>query len=288
MKKAIFTIFAVFFIFSNCIAIEVPKLKSYVNDYANMLNNEEINKLTKILETEETKNSNQIYILTIDSIEGQILENFSIKVAENWKPGQKNKDNGVIIIIIKNERLVRIEVGKGLEGSLTDLLTGRIIDYELTPELKSGNICLGLEKTINSITLAIKGEYKFEKTDKKSKQIKKENENLETVFLIFFVICGFISIINIILGGIVGAILAPTLAYFMLDYSGSILIGIAVLGFILGLISKIILEIILNSRGGGGKSGSSISFGGGGGRFGGGGAFGKWWFIKKKSKRSGL
>jgi len=118
---------------SQASGLNVPALKGRVNDYADMLSPGETAELQAKLEQHEKETSNQIVILTVPSLEGEVLEDFSIRVADKWKIGQKGKDNGVIILIARDEKKIRIEVGRGLEGVLTDLLSGRIIEEMKTP-----------------------------------------------------------------------------------------------------------------------------------------------------------
>ena len=117
---------------------EVPKLQGYVNDYAGMISSSAKSKLEEGLRAFEQSDSTQIVILTISSLEGENLEEFGIKVAETWKIGQQVKDNGVLFIVSKQDRKIRIEVGRGLEGKLTDLTSGRIIDRVIKPRFSEG------------------------------------------------------------------------------------------------------------------------------------------------------
>ncbi len=135
-----FIISCVLFLFlsSSGHALDVPKLQGYVNDYATMISPPVRAELNNELRAFEQIDSTQIVILTVPSLEGEALEDFSIKVAEAWKIGQKNKDNGVILLVAKQDRKIRIEVGRGLEGRLTDLMSGRIIDLVMKPRFKRG------------------------------------------------------------------------------------------------------------------------------------------------------
>ncbi|MDH3828258.1 MAG: TPM domain-containing protein [Desulfobacterales bacterium] len=108
----------------NLWALEVPALRTRVNDHAGMLSAATRQQLEDILSRLEQTDSTQIVVLTIPSLGGEVLEEFSLKVAEKWQIGQKGFDNGAILLIAKNDRKLRIEVGYGLEGSLTDLMAG--------------------------------------------------------------------------------------------------------------------------------------------------------------------
>ena len=112
-------VFLVFFILlltappARC--LEVPSLKGRVNDYANMISPQVRSRLENELRNFEKTDSTQIVVLTVNSLEGDSLEDFSIRVAEAWKIGQKGKDNGAILLVAKNDRKTRIEVGRGLK-----------------------------------------------------------------------------------------------------------------------------------------------------------------------------
>ncbi|HNI89138.1 MAG TPA: TPM domain-containing protein, partial [Leptospiraceae bacterium] len=113
-------------------ALDVPYLSGRVVDEAGILSEETKSSLEKKLIEQEKKTSNQLVVLTIPSLEGEVLEDYSIKVATTWKLGQKGKDNGVLLLIAKDDRKLRIEVGYGLEGTLTDVMCSRIIRNEIT------------------------------------------------------------------------------------------------------------------------------------------------------------
>ncbi|MBF0298130.1 MAG: TPM domain-containing protein [Oligoflexia bacterium] len=107
----------------------------------------------------ENSDSTQVVVLTIPTLEEENLEEFSIKVAQKWQIGKNKKDNGVILLVAKQERKVRIEVGRGLEGKLTDLVSGRIIRQEIVPYFREEDYNLGLVAGVNSIIAVVKGEY---------------------------------------------------------------------------------------------------------------------------------
>lgn len=143
----------------NVAALEVPKATGYVNDRAGLISSSTELKIENFLRGFEGSDSTQLVILTVESLEGEALEEYSLKVAENWKLGQKDKDNGALLLIAKQERKIRIEVGYGLEGKLTDLLTGRIIDNEISPRFKAGDFEGGVVAGISAMAEAVRGEY---------------------------------------------------------------------------------------------------------------------------------
>ncbi len=143
----------------NVVALEVPKLNGYVNDLAGVISPETELKIEHFLRGFESSDSTQLVVLTIDSLEGEALEEYSLKVVESWKIGQKEKDNGALLLIAKQEREMRIEVGYGLEGKLTDLLAGRIIDNEIKPRFQAGDFDGGVIAGVASMAEAVRGEY---------------------------------------------------------------------------------------------------------------------------------
>ncbi len=142
------------------LALDVPPLKGRVNDYAGMMSSYTQQQLESVLRDLEQTDSTQLVVLTIPSLEGEVLEEFSLKVAEQWKIGQKGFDNGAVLLIAKKERDIRIEVGYGLEGSLTDLMAGRIIRDVIVPRFRAGNFDQGVLDGVQAMIGVVRGEYK--------------------------------------------------------------------------------------------------------------------------------
>jgi uncharacterized protein len=140
-------------------ALKVPPLRGRVNDYAGMISPSARADIEARLEALERSDSTQAAVLTVESLEGRPIEEFSMKVAERWKIGQKRLDNGVIIVVARQDRRLRIEVGYGLEGRLTDLVAGRIIDNEMKPAFRSGDYDGGFRKGVDAVIRAVRGEY---------------------------------------------------------------------------------------------------------------------------------
>jgi uncharacterized protein len=118
-------------------ALEVPPLAAPVTDMAQLLSAEQAEQLNKLLLDYETETSNQFAVLIIPSLEGEVLESYSIRVAEAWALGQPDKDNGLLLLVALAERRLRIEVGYGLEGVLTDAFCGRVIDNTIVPYFRN-------------------------------------------------------------------------------------------------------------------------------------------------------
>ena len=162
MRRKFFFLWLIFFLSGyQALALEVPeKPEGRVTDYTGTLSPSEKGTLERKLADFEKETTNQIAVLLIPSLEGDSLEDYSIRLAEKWKIGQKGRSNGVIFLIVKNDRKLRIEVGYGLEGTLPDALSGSILSNEITPRFKAGQFFLGIEAGLNAIVAATKGEYK--------------------------------------------------------------------------------------------------------------------------------
>jgi uncharacterized protein len=130
-----------------------------VNDHANVLSESEKAGLESILKRFEAETTNQVVLLVIPSLEGDSLEDFSIRVAEAWKVGQKGRDNGVIFLVAIEDRKARIEVGYGLEGTLTDAQSGRILRNLVFPAFRQGAYPSGIQAGVVGILQTIQGEF---------------------------------------------------------------------------------------------------------------------------------
>lgn len=165
-------------------ALDIPRAVGYVTDNAGLLTQTTRLKLEQFLREFEASDSTQIVVLTILTLEGEALEDYSLRVLENWKVGQKGLDNGALLLIAKAERKIRIETGYGLEGRLTDLLAGRIIDNEISPRFKQGDFDGGVIAGVVGMAEAVRGEYTG--SGRSSSQKKKSNPFGFLIPLIFF------------------------------------------------------------------------------------------------------
>lgn len=224
-------------------ALEVPLLKARINDLADILSYSEENLLETLLREAEEKTSSQFALLTLKSLEGDSLEDFSIRVAEKWKIGQKGLDNGVIVIIAMAERKIRIEVGYGLEPILTDAKCGYIIRNDIVASFRKGDHFEGINKALTKITGIVNKEFDIspEELARYKKAQKKDKGSGIPFGLIFFLILIFM---NIFRGGRGSG------------RGGSVFWG--------------------GGFGGGSGGSGGGGFSGGGGSFGGGGASGGW------------
>lgn len=191
MKKIILLILIVFMV-TTLYPLGFPKLKGRVNDYANILYADQEKNIEWLLEDLEKKTSAQVVLLTINTLDGDTIEDYSIRLTEqeDWKIGQKGLDNGVILIISMKERKLRLEVGYGLEGALTDLKSSYIIRKLIVPSFKTGGYYHGILRGLTTVSGIISKEYDISPEDlKKFKEKKSENKGVS--FIIFVIIFFF-------------------------------------------------------------------------------------------------
>jgi uncharacterized protein len=282
----------------------VPYLGGRVDDTAGMLSAGTIQALEATLKAHEDSTSNQVVVLTVPSLEaGETIEQFSIRVADTWKIGQKGKDNGVLLIVSRDDRKVRIEVGRGLEGALPDITCGQIIRHEIIPRFKAQDYDGGVTEGVNAILAAIKGEYHAEAAAESGNDM--DVLGILMFGILFLVTVGTFTVIGVATPSKVGWFLYV----FLMPFWSAFPIGVLgpSIGFKLFLAFVVLFpaaRILLpktdwgtrmrtwaasSSRSGGSgssgsgswgsssfSSGSSSSFSGGGGGFSGGGASGSW------------
>lgn len=241
-------ILLIVFVSFNLFSLDVPPLKKMVNDNANVLTSQQELELEKLLRNAQSQTSSQIAMLTIQSLQGENLEDYSLRVAESWKLGQKEFDNGILLLIAMKERKVRIEVGYGLESIITDMKSGFIIRNYIVPEFKKGNFAKGIANGLAVITGLVTKKFEIsEEQLAKYQQQKKQGKKAQIPFgLIVFLFMFIFGGLGRRRGGLFTAL-----------FLGSMLGG--------GRSSS-------SGFGGGGFGG----FSGGGGGFGGGGASGGW------------
>jgi uncharacterized protein len=146
-----------FTVHSATAAIEVPFLRGRVTDDAELLSPDAVKRISAKLESHEKNTTNQVAVLTVATLDGESIEGFAVRVFEKWQLGQKNKDNGILVVVAPKERRMRIEVGYGLEGRLTDLEAGRIIRNIMAPRFKKNNFDDGIEQGVLAIIGQLEG-----------------------------------------------------------------------------------------------------------------------------------
>ncbi len=243
-----------------------------VTDQANVLSTEQKQSLETKLEQFEATSTNQIAIAIIPSLKGDYIENFAVQLFKEWGIGQKGKDNGVLILVATDDHQMRIEVGYGLEGALTDAQSSWIINNTLKPAFKANDYYGGLDKATDQIISATKGE--FSTTDQPAAKNALSGRDIEFLLILGWVILSaFIRLLSKSkswwLGGVVGAIFGAI--------GGVIFGGLSlalILFFSFGFLG-LIIDFFASKAGPKGPGGGLWFLGGGSGGFGnGGGGFG--------------
>jgi uncharacterized protein len=169
-------------------AREVPPLQGHVNDTADMLSPAAEQALEQKLNGYEQRTQHQFALLTIDSLDGDSLEDFSIRVVEKWKLGQKGKDDGLLLLVVKGDRKLRIEVGYGLEGDITDAFSAQVIRKVLTPALRAGNAEAGIERAFDVLMPKAAGEPLPEGAVKPAREPKSSGSPFAILALLFLLL----------------------------------------------------------------------------------------------------
>lgn len=226
-----------------------PALTGRVVDEAGVLDVTERVALTEALASFESKTTNQIVVVTLKSLQGTSVEDYGYQLGRRWQIGQKDKNNGALLIVAPNERKVRIEVGYGLEGTLTDAISKFIIETSILPRFKVGDFSGGIKRGTEDIIQVLSGdaeEWQRRAAQNSSPDITRTDAKASIWPAIVLVLVG------------VGLLI------FCATRGGAICQGIL----------QILLLMLLSGRHGSSRGGSSWS--GGGGSFGGGGASGSW------------
>lgn len=266
----------------NAAELSVPPLTSPVVDTAQLLSSSEKKDLSDLAYEIYAGGGPQISILTIPSLEGNAIEDYSMKVAESWKLGSKEKGNGVLVLIAKNDRQMRIEVGEGIEGDLTDYDTARYT-RNIFPQYFRQNEYHGALRIFMQ-EMAEKFNVKVDATNNDYvRRAPKRVSPISIPFIIgILILLGFVGSIfkrRPGMRGVVSGISTATLGA-LLGFPIAILILFFMVGLAIGLVGLgNFLSAILYSGGGyhgGGPRGGGGSWGGGGGGFSGGGSSGNW------------
>ncbi len=270
--------------------VPVPPLGARVTDLTGTLSGDAVSRIEAQLKDLEARKGSQIAVLIVPTTQPEDIEQFGIRVAESWKLGRKGVDDGAILIVAKDDRRVRIEVGYGLEGALPDITAKRIISEIITPHFRQGDFDGGIEAGVDQMIRVVNGEP-LPEPDKRWENQKGLSNLLPLLLVVVFVASG---ILRAILGRGLGSVATGGLAGFIawvLSHWLPIGLGAGILAFLFSL-------ALGSSRGwsnrggwgsggwgglggglGGGWGGGGLGgggFSGGGGGFGGGGASGGW------------
>ena len=259
--------------------IAIPKLTNRIVDLTNSLDSVQIADIESDLARLENEKGSQIFVLILPSTAPEDIAQFGIRLAEEWQAGRKKIDDGVILIVAKDDRALRIEVGKGLEGAIPDAVSKRIIEEQILPQFRNGNFYDGIKLGVQSLIALIKGEELPLPLEAAGMQFPEE---MGPLFIGSVAVASVLTSFGLkaaLSGGLVGSALSIYGIIASLPWWLAIIFGIGV--FILTLGSGSGSGYSRRRGYGGGSwssgSGSSGGFsGGGGGSFSGGGASGRW------------
>lgn len=250
--------------------VAVPPLNARVIDQTATLSVAEVANLEHELQMFEAKKGSQLAVLIVPTTQPETIEQYALRVAEKWKLGRKKVDDGAILLIAKNDRAVRIEVGYGLEGALNDATSKRIISEVMIPLLKKGDFYGSITAGTEQIIRVIDGEAL--PTVSTAKVVGIENY----VPLIFMLALVFGRMLRALLGRFLGSLVTgggmAGVAWLLIG-TVSTAVGTGIIVFLFTLLAG---GMVGRGFGGGGFGGGGGGFGGGGGGFGGGGASGRW------------
>ncbi|HXN66887.1 MAG TPA: YgcG family protein [Bradyrhizobium sp.] len=277
--------------------VAVPPLSGRVVDQTGTLSPGDIDRLTQILKGFEERKGSQVAVLIVPTTQPETIEQFSIRVADAWKIGRKKIDDGAILVVAKNDRKLRIEVGYGLEGALNDVTAKRIIDEIITPKFRSGDFAGGISDGVARILRVVDGEPLPAPAPQRQQQQQQSSDltwllnPLNPFTIIGILVLGgiFRGIFGRLFGSLTTGGLIGLVAWFIF---GSLIVSAlaAIVASAFTMFSDSITAPAPGGRGGwsgglssgggwssgGSSSSDSGGFSGGGGSFGGGGASGSW------------
>ncbi len=278
--------------------LPVPEVTEHVYDSVNMLEADTRAQLNQTLKKLEEEKGAQVVVIIIPTTGAESIEEYGIRVAETLAVGRKDVDDGVVLIVARDDRKVRIEVGYGLEGAIPDAVANRIIQDRIVPAFRAGNFAAGIEDAVTTLDKIIRGEELPEPVQKSEDEL--------ILFSVFSLIGGIFTLVGVLVPLLVGRwlaitnfIIAALVAYFVYLASDNWAFGLfasGIISFFIGIFGTVMTAA--QAGGGSGSSSgsfsssgssysgssssfssgfsSSSSFSGGGGSFGGGGASGSW------------
>jgi len=255
--------------------VVVPPLKAHVTDLTGTLQPDQQAALEKTLQAFENSKGSQIAVLIVPTTQPETIEQYAIRVADAWKLGRKGVDDGVLLLIARNDRKLRVEVGYGLEGAIPDAVAKRIVSEIITPYFKQEDYFGGIRAGVDRLIRVIEGEPLPEKKSSRSKDGGFSGDWLAIGFVLAVVVGGAMrALLGPFVGGLVAGSIAVVVAW--------LLFASLMMAIVAGLF--VFVFTLLGRHGGGGWSsggggwsgGGGGGFSGGGGGFGGGGASGNW------------
>jgi uncharacterized protein len=250
--------------------VAVPPLKARVTDLTGALQPAQQAALEQTLQAFENSKGSQIAVLIVPTTQPETIEQYAIRVAEAWKLGRKGVDDGVLLLVARNDRNMRIEVGYGLEGAIPDAVAKRIVSEIITPHFMQDDYFGGIRAGVERIIKVVEGEALPER---KSTRLKGGGGDWLAIGFVLAVVVG--GVLRALLGPFVGGLIAGSIAVVV----AWLLFASLMMALVAGLF--VFIFTLLGRHGGGGWSSGGGGFGGGGfggggGGFGGGGASGRW------------
>ncbi|SJM94803.1 TPM domain-containing protein [Crenothrix polyspora] len=277
-----FSLLLLLFITTVWAEISIPQLSQRVTDITGTLSASQLTGLEEKLAAFEAQKGSQIAVLIVPTTQPQDIAEYGIQVADLWQIGRNKIDDGIIVIVAKDDHKLRIEVGRGLEGVIPDVIAKRIIADVITPYFKTGDFAGGIDAGVSQIIKLVNGE---ELPAPKAKV--GGGQHVDEGGYVFILIAGLF--VGSVLSSIFGRVMGGTLAGIGSAVLVSVLFGLGIAAVIVGIMVFFMIGVGGNgggwSNGGGGFGGNSRwgggssgggSWGGGGGGFGGGGASGSW------------
>ena len=262
--------------------VPVPPLTGRVTDQTTSFTAEQKATLEQTLQTFEARKGSQLAVLIVPTTALETIEQYAVRVAERWKLGRKKVDDGAILVVAKNDRAVRIEVGYGLEGALNDAISKRIISESITPRFTQGDFYGGVSAGIDQIIRVVDGESLPQRSEKPNDSVTSIQQLIPVIFILALVMGG---VLRSLFGRFPGALATGgVVAVVAWLFAGAI--SIALVSGLMALVFTLLSGGLgghgfKGHRGGGygtggfgGRGGGGFS--GGGGGFGGGGATGRW------------
>src|SRR5712671_1373075 len=266
--------------------VAVPPLRAHVTDLTGTLSAQQIQDLGSRLAAFERGKGSQIAVLMLPSTQPETIEEYSIRVADAWKIGRARVDDGVILVVAKNDRKLRAEVGRGLEGAIPDAIAKRVIAEVITPHFKANDFYGGIAAGTDTFMKLIEGEGLPAPRSGVTVNGIHHAIDFQTIFLLFVALVLTDAIFRRLFGRVVGAGISGGIVGAIVWVAAGVL-AFAVIGGLIGFVIALV-NGLGNRRGGwssggwsgggfgGGGFGGGGGFSGGGGGFSGGGASGSW------------
>jgi len=268
--------------------VAVPPLKARVTDLTGTLSAQQIRDLESRLNAFERSKGSQIAVLMLPTTAPETIEEYSIRVADAWKIGRARVDDGVILVVAKNDRKLRVEVGRGLEGAIPDAVAKRVVSDVIAPHFRSGDFYGGVAAGTDALMKLIEGEGLPAPRSRVTVNGVHRAIDLQTIFLLFVALVVTDAIFRRLFGRVIGAGISGGIVGAIVWLAAGV-VAFAVIGGLIGFVVALVNG--LGGRrgnwasggwsgggwsGGGGFGGGGGGFSGGGGGFSGGGASGSW------------